>query len=111
MVLTRTGGENISSVSLEAMLVQHPDILEVGVVAVPDPRYGERPKAFVTVNPAAAGRVTGDDIVRWAKDSAHISGFMVPREVEIVDELPKTSTGKIQKTVLRAWTRGEGEGR
>lgn len=103
-----SGGENISSVSLEGMLVKHPDILEVGVVAVPDSHYGERPKAFVTVNPSAAS-LTGEDIIRWAKASPHISGFMVPRDVEIVPELPKTSTGKIQKNVLREWVRGGGK--
>jgi acyl-coenzyme A synthetase/AMP-(fatty) acid ligase len=85
------------------MLVQHPDIVEVGVVAVPDEQYGERPKAFVTVRQGA--KVTGDMIVQWAKDSSHISGFMVPREVVVLDELPKTSTGKIQKNVLREWVR------
>lgn len=99
-----SGGENISSVSLESKLVRHPDVLEVGVVAVPDPRFGERPKAFVTLVPGAA--TTGEQIVAWARQSAHISGFMVPREVEIVAELPKTSTGKIQKNVLRAWVKG-----
>ncbi|KAI5814749.1 hypothetical protein BZA77DRAFT_266873 [Pyronema omphalodes] len=100
-----SGGENISSVSLESMLVKHPEILEVGVVAVPDQQYGERPKAFVTVQNGSA--LTGDQVIAWAKKSPHISGFMVPRDVEIVKELPKTSTGKIQKNVLRAWVKGE----
>jgi len=99
-----SGGENISSVSLESMLVKHPDILEVGVVAVPDSHYGERPKAFVTVR-GSAKNLTGEQIVGWAKASPHVSGFMVPREVEIVPALPKTSTGKIRKNVLREWTK------
>jgi acyl-CoA synthetase (AMP-forming)/AMP-acid ligase II len=100
-----SGGENISSVSLESMLVKHPEILEVGVVAVPDSHYGERPKAFVTVQ--GGSNLTGEQLIAWAKKSPHISGFMVPREVEIVKELPKTSTGKIQKNVLRGWVKGE----
>ncbi|KAF8251957.1 acetyl-CoA synthetase-like protein [Wilcoxina mikolae CBS 423.85] len=99
-----SGGENISSVSLEGMLVKHPSILEVGVVAIPDSHYGERPKAFVTVS--GDSNLTGEDIIKWAKASTHISGFMIPREVEIVPELPKTSTGKIQKNILRLWAKG-----
>ncbi|KAF2757874.1 acetyl-CoA synthetase-like protein [Pseudovirgaria hyperparasitica] len=99
-----SGGENISSVALEAMLATHPDILEAGVVAVKDERWGERPKAFVTVKNQAA--TTGADVIAWAKENSSISRFMVPREVEIVAELPKTSTGKIRKNVLRDWARG-----
>ncbi|TGZ79097.1 putative AMP-binding domain protein [Ascodesmis nigricans] len=98
-----SGGENISSVSLESMLAQHPGILEVGVVAVPDSHYGERPKAYITVTDKA---LTGADVIKWAKSSPHISGFMVPREVEIVDALPKNATGKMQKNVLREWAKG-----
>ncbi|RPA95014.1 acetyl-CoA synthetase-like protein [Choiromyces venosus 120613-1] len=98
-----SGGENISSLSLESMLVHHPDILECGVVAVPDAQYGERPMAFVTSrNPV----LKGTDVITWAKRDSQISGFMVPREVEIVKELPKTETGKVKKNVLREWSKG-----
>ncbi|EEQ27946.1 putative cellulase [Microsporum canis] len=99
-----SGGENISSVALEAMLATHPDILEAGVVAVSDAHWGERPKAYVTIQ--AGKQVTGSEIIAWAKNSSGISRFMVPREVEIVSELPKTSTGKIKKNVLREWAKG-----
>ncbi|EGD94929.1 hypothetical protein TESG_02427 [Trichophyton tonsurans CBS 112818] len=99
-----SGGENISSVALEAMLATHPDILEAGVVAVSDVHWGERPKAYVTIQ--AGKQVTGLEIIAWAKNSSGISRFMVPREVEIVLELPKTSTGKIKKNVLREWAKG-----
>lgn len=62
-----SGGENISSVALEAQLARHPDILEAGVVAVNDEHWGERPKAFVTVK---SGRsLTGDEVVAWAKET------------------------------------------
>ncbi|KAF4619106.1 hypothetical protein G7Y89_g14742 [Cudoniella acicularis] len=88
-----SGGENISSVALEAMLVQHPDVLEAGVVAVDDSHWGERPKAFITVQ--AGKSLKGEDLITWAKHESAISKFMVPREVEIVEELPKTSTGKV----------------
>lgn len=87
------------------MLAEHPDILEVGVVAVPDSHWGERPKAFITVK--AGRQVDGKDVIQWARDSSEISKFMVPREVEVVNELPKTSTGKLRKNILREWVRGE----
>ena len=99
-----SGGENISSVALEAMLVQHADVLEAGVVAVSDEKYGERPLAFVTAKEGK--KLSGQDVIEWAKHNSEISRFMVPREVEIVDELPKTSTGKIKKNVLREWAKG-----
>lgn len=55
--------------------------------------------------------VKGDDIIKWAKHQSHISKFMVPREVEVVNELPKTSTGKIKKNVLREWAKGKSDAR
>ncbi|MCJ1301458.1 hypothetical protein MMC08_004258 [Hypocenomyce scalaris] len=99
-----SGGENISSVALESMLATHPDILEAAVVAVADSHWGERPKAFVTVQ--GGKQLKGEDVIEWAKHQSHISRFMVPREVEIVSELPKTSTGKLKKNVLREWAKG-----
>ncbi|KAL9124848.1 MAG: hypothetical protein Q9217_005871 [Psora testacea] len=99
-----SGGENISSVALESMLATHPSILEVGVVAVADSHWGERPKAFITIQPDQ--ELKGEDVIEWAKHTSRISKFMVPREVEIVDELPKTSTGKVKKNVLREWAKG-----
>lgn len=86
------------------MLVQHPDILEAGVVSIPDTHWGERPKAFVTVKQGKT--LKGEDVIEWAKHKSDISKFMVPREVEIVAELPKTSTGKVKKNVLRVWAKG-----
>lgn len=98
-----SGGENISSVALESMLAQHPDILEAGAVAVPDSHWGERPKVYITVKDGKT--VKGEEVISWAKHQSDISKFMVPREVEVVDELPKTSTGKIKKNVLREWAK------
>jgi acyl-coenzyme A synthetase/AMP-(fatty) acid ligase len=89
------------------MLAVHPSILEVGVVAVADEQWGERPKAYVTVK--RGEQVKGEDVIEWAKLKSGISKFMVPREVEVVDELPKTSTGKVKKNVLREWARGGGK--
>ncbi|KAL8849235.1 MAG: hypothetical protein Q9221_005765 [Calogaya cf. arnoldii] len=99
-----SGGENISSVALESMLATHEDILEAAVVAVADSHWGERPKAFVTVQAGKA--LQGPDVIEWAKHKSGISRFMVPREVEIVTELPITSTGKLKKNVLREWAKG-----
>ena len=98
------GGENISSLAVESLIVTHPDILECGIVAVSDSQWGERPKAFVTVQ--SGKKLTGEDVIKYSKEHPGISRFMVPREVEIVDELPKTSTGKIKKNVLRQWAKG-----
>jgi len=109
------GGENISSLALESVLATHPAILECGVVAVSDAHWGERPKAFITLKQQEHGHgrsLAGQDVIDWAKAHRAISRFMVPREVEVVDELPKTSTGKVKKNVLRQWARGgqRGEG-
>ncbi|RMD40844.1 hypothetical protein DV735_g4268, partial [Chaetothyriales sp. CBS 134920] len=102
-VLTWAGGENISSVALEGMLVTHPDVLECGVSGIADEQWGERPKAFITVKANAS--LTPEGLIKYAREHPGISRFAVPKEVEIVDELPKTSTGKIRKNVLREWAK------
>ncbi|KAI1623855.1 fatty-acyl-CoA synthase [Exophiala viscosa] len=100
-----SGGENISSVALEAAIVTHPDILECGICAIRDEHWGERPKAFITLK---TGRtITNKDFIEWCRGHPAISRFMVPKECEVVDELPKTSTGKIRKNVLRQWAEGD----
>jgi fatty-acyl-CoA synthase len=91
-----SGGENISTVQVEKVLIEHPAVLECAVVAVPDEKWGEVPKAFVTVKPGAA--LTVDELRAFARE--RIAAFKVPKHVEFC-ELPKTSTGKIQKFVLR----------
>ena len=92
------------------MLLAHPAILECSVVAVADEQWGERPKAFISLKQGAV--VTETDVIQFARDHPNISRFMVPREVEIVRDLPKTSTGKVRKNVLRRWTQnGRGESR
>lgn len=87
--------------------MQHPDVLEAGVIGVPDEQWGERVRAYLTVKlrEGVAPALAPEDVVDWAKNQSAISRFMVPREVEIIDELPKTSTGKIQKNVLREWAK------
>ena len=99
------GGENISSVALESIIITHPDILECGVAGVSDEKWGECPKAFITVKPGK--KLTNDSFRQWCRDHPGMSRFMIPRECEVVEELPKTSTGKIRKNVLREWAKGD----
>jgi len=91
-----SGGENISSIEVEDVLYRHPDVLAAAVVAKPDARWGETPCAFVELKTGATA--TAQDIVAHCKQ--HLAGFKVPRAV-VFGELPKTSTGKIQKFELR----------
>ena len=91
-----SGGENISSQEVEKVIMEHPGVLEVTVVGVPDDRWGEVPKAFVTAAPGT--QVTGEEIIAFTRD--RIAHFKAPKHVEF-GELPKTATGKIQKYVLR----------
>jgi fatty-acyl-CoA synthase len=92
-----SGGENISTLEVEDVLYSHPAILEAAVVARPDEKWGETPCAFVTLKPAAAP-VTSEDIIAWCR--LHLAGFKVPKRI-VFGALPKTSTGKIQKNLLR----------
>ena len=91
-----SGGENISSIEVEDVLYRHPAVLAAAVVAKPDPKWGETPCAFIELK--AGAQVTAEDIVAHCK--AHLAGFKVPKAV-VFGELPKTSTGKIQKFELR----------
>jgi fatty-acyl-CoA synthase len=92
-----SGGENISTIEVEAALDSHPAVLEVAVVGVPDEKWGERPKAYVVLR--AGETVKAGELLDHAR--ARIARYKVPSAVEFVGELPKTSTGKIQKFELR----------
>jgi fatty-acyl-CoA synthase len=91
-----SGGENISSIEVEHTIVAHPDVLECAVVAVPHPHWGERPKAFVTLRDG--GTATGGEIIAFARE--RLAHYKCPDTVEF-GPLPKTSTGKVQKYILR----------
>ena len=91
-----SGGENISTIEVEQAVVSHPAVLEAAVIAIPDERWGEVPKAFVTLRPGQA--LTVEELVAHCR--ARLARFKVPKAVEF-GELPKTSTGKVQKFVLR----------
>ncbi len=92
-----SGGENISSLEVEEILYRHPEVMEAAVVARPDPKWGESPCAFVTLKPDARP-TTADDITAFCR--ANMAAFKIPRTI-VFGPLPKTSTGKIQKFVLR----------
>jgi acyl-CoA synthetase (AMP-forming)/AMP-acid ligase II len=92
-----SGGENISSIEVEAALLRHPAVQEVAVVGMKDEQWGEAPHAFVVLKPGASA--TAEELRQFARE--HLAHFKVPRAFNFVQELPKTATGKIQKYVLR----------
>lgn len=91
-----SGGENISSVEVEDVLYRHPDVLEAAVVARPDGKWGETPCAFITLKPGR--QLTSEEMTNFCRE--HMARFKVPKTF-VFEELPKTSTGKIQKFMLR----------
>ncbi|HTS22379.1 MAG TPA: acyl-CoA synthetase [Casimicrobiaceae bacterium] len=92
-----SGGENISSLEIEECLYRHPQVMEAAVVGRPDARWGESPCAFVTLKPGAP-ELSADDIIAWCR--SRLAHFKLPRTI-VFGPLPKTSTGKVQKFVLR----------
>jgi fatty-acyl-CoA synthase len=92
-----SGGENISTIEVEQAILRHPAALEAAVVGVPDERWGERPKAFVVCRDGAV--VTEDELRVHVRSL--LAGYKCPDAFAMVDKLPKTSTGKVQKYVLR----------
>jgi fatty-acyl-CoA synthase len=97
-----SGGENIASVEVERVIDAHPDVLESAVVGAPHDKWGEVPVAFVTLRRGAS--VSADDLAAHVR--SELAGFKVPREFRFA-ELPKTSTGKIQKQLLRRTAQGD----
>jgi fatty-acyl-CoA synthase len=91
-----SGGENISTIEVEGALVRHPDVLEAAVVAIPDEKWGERPKGFVTLRPGAT--LSEAELIAFSRET--LPGFKAPSEIDFC-ALPKTSTGKIKKFELR----------
>lgn len=93
-----TGGENVSSLEVEAAVLEHPDVSQVAVVGVPDPVWGENVCAVVVPEPGSTVDATG--LVAFVR--TRLAGFKVPRHVVVVDELPVTASGKVVKADLRA---------
>ncbi|MEX0752935.1 MAG: acyl-CoA synthetase [Xanthobacteraceae bacterium] len=96
-----SGGENISSIEVEDALYKHPAVQTAAVVAKPDEKWGETPCAFVELRPGA--NVSAEDLIAWCKQN--LAGYKCPRYV-VFAEIPKTSTGKIQKFKLREMAKG-----
>jgi fatty-acyl-CoA synthase len=92
-----SGGENISSVEVEGVLLRHPAVQEVAIVGMPDERWGESPHAFIVLK--AGANATETELRDYARD--HLAHFKAPQKIHFVPELPKTATGKVQKYVLR----------
>src|SRR5664279_705433 len=92
-----SGGENISTIEVENALMSHPAVADVAVIAVPDERWGERPKAFVRL--AAGQQADQAELIAYVK--AHIAKFKAPKSVDFVLDVPRTSTGKLRKQELR----------
>ena len=95
-----SGGENISTIEVEGVLYSHPAVMEAAVVARPDLTWGETPCAFVTLKPGM--EATTGDLIAWCRE--RLARFKVPRTI-VFGPLPKTSTGKMQKYVLREQAR------
>jgi fatty-acyl-CoA synthase len=96
-----SGGENISSIEVEDALYKHPAVMAVAVVAKQDDKWGETPCAFIELRPGA--QASAEELTAWCKK--HLAGYKVPRHF-VFAEIPKTSTGKIQKFRLREMTKG-----
>jgi fatty-acyl-CoA synthase len=96
-----SGGENISSIEVEDALYKHPAVAVAAVVAKPDAKWGEVPCAFIELRPGMAA--TADELIAHCRQ--HLASYKLPKQV-LFDELPKTSTGKIQKHVLRTKAKG-----
>lgn len=104
-----SGGENLSSVEVESVLYTHPAINEAAVVARPDEFWGETPCAFVSFKERLKSKPSEKEIMEFCR--AKLPHYMVPKTVVFKDELPKTSTGKIQKFVLRDIAKAMGSSR
>ena len=96
-----SGGENISSIEVEDALYKHPAVQAAAVVAKPDDKWGETPCAFVELKPGKSA--SADDLIAWCRDN--LARYKVPRHI-VFAELPKTTTGKIQKFKLRELAKG-----
>ncbi len=92
-----SGGENVSSIEVEDVIFQHPDVAEVAVIGIPDERWGELVTALVVTTPGS--ELAEDDVTAWCKQ--RLAGYKCPKRVEFRDELARTATGKLQKFKLR----------
>ncbi|GAA1268886.1 long-chain fatty acid--CoA ligase [Pseudonocardia aurantiaca] len=94
----KSGGENVAPAEVERVLITHPDVLDVAVVGIPDPTWGEVGRAFVVVRPGTT--VTLDGLREFCRE--RIAGYKAPRSLVVVEDLPRNSTGKVSKAALRS---------
>ncbi len=102
--MIKSGGEWISSLTLEDIISQHPAVNEVAAIGVPDEKWGERPMVLIVPKPERASTVTEDEIKNLVKgyaDKGVISPWAVPDQIRFVEQIEKTSVGKIDKKLLR----------
>ena len=92
-----SGGENISSVEIESVMLRHPSVQEVAVVGMPHEKWGESPHAFVILRTGMNAKE--EELKKFVRE--HLASFKIPHWISFVKELPKTATGKIQKYALR----------
>ena len=92
-----SGGENVYPIEVEEALAQHPDVVDVAVIGVPDERWGEAVKALVIARPGSVPDPA--DLVAFCRDL--LAGYKLPRSIDFVDELPRTPSGKVLKRALR----------
>jgi fatty-acyl-CoA synthase len=94
-----SGGENVFPIEVENLLAEHPAILDVAVIGVPDEEFGQRLKAFAVLRPGTElDQQSTQDYVKQ-----HLARYKVPRDVVFIDEIPRNATGKVLKRVLREW--------
>ena len=98
--LVKSGGEWISSVELESMIMGHSKVLEACVIGIPDPKWDDRPLACVVAKPDYVGQITKEEIIDYLRP--HVAKWWLPDDVAFVDAIPKTSVGKFDKKVLRS---------
>ena len=97
--MVKSGGEWISSVDLETAIIGHPGVLEAAVIGIPHERWQERPLACVVANSESQGKLDKADVLDFIKD--RFASWWMPDDVVFIDEIPKTSVGKMDKKVLR----------
>jgi fatty-acyl-CoA synthase len=93
-----SGGENVYPAEVESAIYGHPDVLEVAVIGVPDPKWGEAVKAVCVPKPGAT--IDPDSIINWSRE--RIAGFKVPKSIDVIPALPRNASGKILRKDLRA---------
>jgi fatty-acyl-CoA synthase len=98
--LVKSGGEWISSVEVEGLIMGHPKVLEACVIGVPHPRWDERPLAYVVPKSDFVGQVTKEEIIDYL--SSRVAKWWLPDDVVFIEAMPKTSVGKFDKKVLRS---------